>query len=131
MGKTEIPDYPHQGHWWRRAGLKLLDIGYPAAVEQGVFQLGFFVFLMLIGRVFGTEAFAAYNIGVNILSLCMTVGFGFRSPDRLLSVGTWVPRTQQVQREVMAVYDIRCNNDGIHGINDNLLPLSYPLLHRR
>ena len=67
-----------RGGWWRRARLKsLLDIGYPAAVEQGVFQLGFFVFLMLIGRVFGTEAFAAYNIGVNILSLCMTVGFGF------------------------------------------------------
>ena len=98
-----------RGGWWRRARLKsLLDIGYPAAVEQGVFQLGFFVFLMLIGRVFGTEAFAAYNIGVNILSLCMTVGFGFSIAGSILSVSTWVPRTQRCGEKWMAVYDIRC-----------------------
>ena len=66
------------GGWWRRHRLKqLLDIGYPAAVEQGVFQVGFFIFLMLIGNFYGTEAFAAYNIGVNLLMVCMTVGFGF------------------------------------------------------
>ncbi len=66
------------GGWWRRHRLKqLLDIGYPAAVEQGVFQVGFFAFLMLIGNFYGTEAFAAYNIGVNLLTVCMTVGFGF------------------------------------------------------
>jgi putative MATE family efflux protein len=66
------------GGWWRRDRLKrLLDIGYPAAVEQIVFQIGFFAFLMLIGNYYGTEAFAAYNIGVNMLMVCMTVGFGF------------------------------------------------------
>jgi Na+-driven multidrug efflux pump len=32
---------------------------------------------MLIGNYYGTEAFAAYNIGVNMLAVCMTVGFGF------------------------------------------------------
>lgn len=67
-----------KGGWWRRERLKaLLNIGVPAAIEQGVFQLGFFIFLMLIGNFYGTEAFAAYNIGVNILAVCMTVGFGF------------------------------------------------------
>jgi len=66
------------GGWWRKERLRrLLDIGYPAAVEQFVFQIGFFVFLMLIGNFYGTEAFAAYNIGVNMLMVCMTVGFGF------------------------------------------------------
>jgi putative MATE family efflux protein len=66
------------GGWWRRKRLRqLLDIGYPAALEQGVFQVGFFIFLMLIGNFYGTEAFAAYNIGVNLLMVCMTVGFGF------------------------------------------------------
>lgn len=64
--------------WWRRARLRaLLDIGYPAALEQAVFQFGFFIFLMLIGNYYGTEAFAAYNIGVSMLAVCMTVGFGF------------------------------------------------------
>ncbi len=67
-----------KGGWWRRKRLRqLLDIGYPAALEQGVFQIGFFIFLMLIGNFYGTEAFAAYNIGVTILAVCMTVGFGF------------------------------------------------------
>ncbi len=66
------------GGWWRKTRLKqLLDIGYPAALEQGVFQVGFFIFLMLIGNFYGTEAFAAYNIGVSLLAVCMTVGFGF------------------------------------------------------
>ena len=31
----------------------------------------------MIGIYYGTEAFAAYNIGVNMLMVCMTVGFGF------------------------------------------------------
>lgn len=66
------------GGWWRRQRIRaLLDVGYPAAVEQGVFQVGFFLFLMLIGNFYGIEAFAAYNIGVNLLAVCMTVGFGF------------------------------------------------------
>ena len=64
--------------WWRRERLaRLLQIGYPAALEQGVFQIGFFIFLILIGNYYGTEAFAAYNIGVNLLAICWTVGFGF------------------------------------------------------
>lgn len=67
-----------KGGWWRRERLKrLLEIGFPAGVEQLVFQIGFFVFLMLIGRYYGTAAFAAYNIGVTMLMVCMTVGFGF------------------------------------------------------
>jgi len=66
------------GGWWRKQRLKqLLDIGYPAALEQVVFQIGFFIFLIIIGNYYGTEAFAAYNIGVNLLAVCMTVGFGF------------------------------------------------------
>jgi MATE family, multidrug efflux pump len=65
-------------HWMRRERLKrLLDIGYPAGVEQLVFQAGFFAFLMLIGNYYGTRAFAAYNIGVNMLNICMVAGFGF------------------------------------------------------
>lgn len=56
---------------------RLIHIGYPAALEQGVFRLGFFIFLGIIGHYYGTAAFAAYGIGVNILSLCFVVGFGF------------------------------------------------------
>lgn len=64
--------------WWRKDRIRqLLSIGAPTVVEQGIIQLGFFLFLMIIGNYYGTEAFAAYNVGVNLLALCMTVGFGF------------------------------------------------------
>ncbi len=66
------------GGWARRERFaRLLHIGYPAGVEQLVFQFGFFTFLMLIGNFYGTEAFAAYNVGVNMLNIAMVVGFGF------------------------------------------------------
>jgi putative MATE family efflux protein len=64
--------------WWHRERLRrLVDIGYPAAVEQFVIQTGFIVFLMLIGNFYGTQAFAAYNVGVNVLLAAITIGFGF------------------------------------------------------
>ena len=67
-----------RGGWWRRKRIKrLVDIGFPAGLEQLVFQAGFFGFLALLGNFYGTEAFAAYNIGVTMLQVCMTVGFGF------------------------------------------------------
>jgi putative MATE family efflux protein len=78
--------------WWRgklalaptRGGLldgqrirRLIAIGYPAALEQLVFQLGFVAFTFVIARFHGTTALAAYGIGVQILSLSFVVGFGF------------------------------------------------------
>ncbi len=56
---------------------RLLRIGYPVALEQMVMQAGLFVFLGVIGRFYGTEAFAAYNVGVNMLNAAMVVGVGF------------------------------------------------------
>ncbi len=55
---------------------QLVHIGYPAGVEQFVFQAGFVAFLWIVAF-YGTEAFAAYGIGVQILSLSFVVGFGF------------------------------------------------------
>ena len=56
---------------------RLLHIGYPVALEQLVLQFGFFLFMSLIGHYYGTEAFAAYNVGVNMLNAAMVVGSGF------------------------------------------------------
>jgi putative MATE family efflux protein len=55
----------------------LLRIGYPAGLEQGVFQLGFIVFLWIVSF-YGTEAYAAYGIGVRILSFSFVIGAGFQ-----------------------------------------------------
>ena len=66
------------GGWFRAERLRrLLNVGYPAGVEMVVFQLGFFAFMMLIGNYYGTEAFAAYSVGTNLLMVCMVAGFGF------------------------------------------------------
>lgn len=55
---------------------QLVHIGYPAGVEQFVFQVGFIAFLWLVAF-FGTAPYAAYGVGVQILSISFVVGFGF------------------------------------------------------
>ncbi len=60
---------------WHRVR-SLLRIGYPAGLEQGAMQLGFMVFLWLVAM-YGTAPYAAYGIGVQILSFSFVVGSGF------------------------------------------------------
>jgi putative MATE family efflux protein len=54
----------------------VLRIGVPAAVEQVFWQGGLIGFLYVVAH-YGRDAFAAYNIGVQILSFSFVVGFGF------------------------------------------------------
>jgi len=60
----------------RRRVAQLLRIGYPAGLEQGVWQAGFLVFLWIVA-LYGTAPYAAYGIGVSLLSFSFVVGFGF------------------------------------------------------
>jgi putative MATE family efflux protein len=55
---------------------RLLRIGYPAGLEQAVWQGGFVAFLWIVA-LYGTKPYAAYGIGVNLLSFSFVVGFGF------------------------------------------------------
>jgi len=55
---------------------RVLFIGYPAAAEQVLMQIGFFFYLTFAAR-YGTSAVAAYVIGVRILALSFLPGFGF------------------------------------------------------
>jgi len=55
---------------------QLFRIGYPAGLEQGAMQLGFIIFLWAVS-LYGTAPYAAYGIGVQILSFSFVVGFGF------------------------------------------------------
>lgn len=55
---------------------QLLVIGAPAVIEQGAVQLAFLVFFSLVA-VYGTSAYAAYGIGISIVSFSIVVGFGF------------------------------------------------------
>ena len=55
---------------------RVLKIGTPTALEQALMQLGFFIYLVFAVR-YGTDAVAAYFIGVRILALSFLPGFGF------------------------------------------------------
>jgi putative MATE family efflux protein len=55
---------------------ELFRIGYPAGIEQFVWQAGFIAFLWVVS-LYGTAPYAAYGIGVQILALSFVVGFGF------------------------------------------------------
>src|SRR4029077_5570916 len=55
---------------------RVLRIGYPAAIEHVLMQLGFFLYIVFAAH-HGTAAVAAYFIGVRILALSFLPGFGF------------------------------------------------------
>ncbi len=85
---------------------RIFKIGYPSAIEQALMQVGFLVYLVFAAR-YGTDAVAAYFLGVRILALSFLPGFGFAAaastlvgqhlgagnPDRAASAGwlsTWM-----------------------------------------
>ncbi|HTO51807.1 MAG TPA: MATE family efflux transporter [Myxococcota bacterium] len=55
---------------------RLLRVGWPAAFEGGLFQVGLLLF-MRIAAPYGTEALAAYQVGTQILSFSFLPGLGF------------------------------------------------------
>ncbi len=67
---------PTGGDFDRARIRQILHIGYPSGLEQFVFQAGLIAFMLIVAR-FGEAPYAAYAIGVNILSFSFLVGFGF------------------------------------------------------
>ena len=64
------------GAFSRRRVRQMVRIGTPAGLEQLAFQAGFIVFLWLVSF-YGEAPYAAYAIGVRILSFSFVVGIGF------------------------------------------------------
>ncbi|MEE9163407.1 MAG: MATE family efflux transporter [Thermoplasmata archaeon] len=62
---------------WNRATVRrILRIGTPAGLEQVAFQVGILIWIAMVVS-FGTEAFAAHNIGLRIESFAFMPGLGF------------------------------------------------------
>ncbi|MBC52613.1 MAG: hypothetical protein CMQ34_02135 [Gammaproteobacteria bacterium] len=55
---------------------KLVRIALPAGIEQFIFNVSIIAFMWVVS-LYGTEAFTAYGIGVNILSISIVIGMGF------------------------------------------------------
>lgn len=60
----------------RPAARQLVSIGTPAVLEQGIVQLAFLAFFAIVAQ-YGTSAYAAYGIGISLVSFSIVVGFGF------------------------------------------------------
>ncbi len=55
---------------------QLISIGAPSVIEQGIVQLAFLAFFAIVAQ-YGTEAFAAYGIGISLVAFSIVIGFGF------------------------------------------------------
>jgi putative MATE family efflux protein len=75
-GRLVLGFGPPGGEWDRLRVRRLVRIGTPAGLEQAAFQTGFTAFIWIVA-LYGNEANAAYQIGVQILSLSFLVGLGF------------------------------------------------------
>lgn len=62
--------------WKRETVRRILRIGTPAGMEQVAFQAGILIWIAMVVS-FGTEAFAAHNIGLRIESFAFMPGLGF------------------------------------------------------
>ena len=68
----------HRAGSWFDAALvhRILRIGWPAALEQVLFQSALFVWIAMV-VVFGTEILAAHQIGLRVQMFAFMPGFGF------------------------------------------------------
>ncbi len=55
---------------------RVVRVGYPAALESLLIQVGFFVYIVFVAH-FGTGPVAAYFIGARVLALSFLPGLGF------------------------------------------------------
>lgn len=96
-GKLELPYSNTSDNNYR----ELIRIGAPAAVEQVVIQVSLMLFMVLVSH-YGTAAFAAYAIGITLLSAVIVVGFGFSIAGATLVaqyLGAGMP--EEAQRSAM------------------------------
>ena len=65
-----------QSFFSRERARRLIRIAVPAGIEQSIFNFSIIAFMWVVS-LYGTEAFTAYGIGVNILSVSIVIGIGF------------------------------------------------------
>ncbi len=75
-GKRLILKPTPQPFYSRERLRHLVRIAVPAGIEQTFFNISIIGFMWVVS-LYGTEAFTAYGIGVNILSLSIVIGMGF------------------------------------------------------
>ncbi len=83
----------------------LIRIAVPAGIEQTIFNVSIIAFMWVVS-LYGTEAFTAYGIGVNILSLSIVIGMGFSIATSTM-VGQHLGAKQAEQAELTAWRNVK------------------------
>lgn len=60
----------------KKMAMRILKVGIPAAIEQGVFRVGMLIFEMMVISL-GTMAYTAHKIALTAESFSYNMGFGF------------------------------------------------------
>jgi putative MATE family efflux protein len=90
IGRLKIP-YPHMSAIRLKTN-RLLRIALPSAIEQTLMNIGFLVYMIAIAQ-YGSDALAAYGLGLNILTFIIFVSLGFSTAAAII-VGQYLGRGQ-------------------------------------
>ena len=60
----------------KKMSIRILKVGIPAAIEQGIFRIGMLIFEMMVISL-GTMAYTAHKIALTAESFSYNMGFGF------------------------------------------------------
>jgi len=97
-----------RGRWRLQPAIvrRVLRIGYPAAIEHLLMQVGFIFYVVFAAR-YGTAAVAAYFIGVRILALSFLPGIGFAAAaGTLVGQGLGAGRVHQAAHSARAAVEL-------------------------
>lgn len=94
-----------QAYFQRGRIRQLVRIAVPAGIEQSIFNVSIIAFMWVVS-LYGTEAFTAYGIGVNILSISIVIGIGFAIATATM-VGQNLGAGQAEEAEVAAWRNLR------------------------
>jgi putative MATE family efflux protein len=114
-----------QTYFTRARARRLVRIAIPAGIEQSVFNISIIAFMWVVS-LYGTEAFTAYGIGVNILSVSIVIGMGFSIATATMTgqnLGAGLPELaeQAAWRNVRIAFAIMAVLGLIIGLNARLI----------
>jgi putative MATE family efflux protein len=114
-----------QNYFTRERARRLVRIAIPAGIEQSVFNISIIAFMWVVS-LYGTEAFTAYGIGVNILSVSIVIGMGFSIATATMTgqnLGAGLPELaeQAAWRNVRIAFAIMAVLGLIIGLNARLI----------
>lgn len=106
----------------KKMSIRVLKIGIPAAIEQGVFRIGMLIFEMMVISL-GTMAYTAHKIALTAESFSYNMGFGFAVAGTAL-VGQQLGKdsTKAAHRDVLATTALAIFVMSIFGLIFFILP---------